>query len=347
MITQAPFSKEKLFNTIESCNNSLVPGPDRLSQRYLKKIVKNKECTNILIDIANVCIDLGYWPSHFKTSYNLSKSFQHIMLLNTNGKLFEKMIGERIQFFLISNNFIYPYQLDGLKHRFTIDVDVALTHLIRSEQVKDLTMSMLAFNIAQFFSSLNYWLLSLILAKASFDSKVSNFFNNYLVSRKTKHLQNSFSSLFYNVDVGVGQGLALSLILSTLYLSPIFYILENYLKNLKISISILSFVDNSLFIAQYKSISVSNVNLYYSYNVIYFLLIRFGLVIEYGKTEVFHFSRLHDVFNPPFLDLTTFESSVLLPKLCGNIQISSLTKNSHFTIISTSIQIEPSPLSNI
>ena len=99
MITWAPFSKEKLFNTIESCNNLLVPGPDKLSWRYLKEIIKNKECTNILIDIANICIDLGYWLSHFKTSYNLSKSFQPIMLLNTTGKLFEKMIGERIQFF--------------------------------------------------------------------------------------------------------------------------------------------------------------------------------------------------------------------------------------------------------
>ena len=179
-------------------------------------------------------------------------------------------------------------------------------------------MSMLAFNIAQLFSSLNYWLLSLILAKAGFDPKVSNFFNNYLVSRKTKHLWNSFSSPFYNVDVGVGQGLALSPILFTLYFSPIFYILENHLKNLKIPISILSFVDNGLFITQYKYISVSNVNLYYSYNVIYSLLIRFGLVIEHGKTEVFHFSRLHDVFNPLFLDFTAFESSVLLPKLCSN-----------------------------
>jgi len=103
-------------------------------------------------------------------------------------------------------------------------------------------MSILAFNITQFFSSLNYQLLSLILAKAGFDPKVSNFFNNYLVSRKTKYLWNSFSSPFYNVDVGVGQGLALSLILSTLDLSSIFYILENYLKNLKIPISILSFV---------------------------------------------------------------------------------------------------------
>ena len=132
-MTWASFSKEELFNTIENCNNSLVLEPDRLSWRYLKEIVKDKEYTNRLIDIVNICIYLGYWLSHFKTSYNLSKSFQPIILLNTTSKLFEKMIGERIQFFLIPNNFIYSYQLGGLKQKFTINVDVALTHLIRSE----------------------------------------------------------------------------------------------------------------------------------------------------------------------------------------------------------------------
>ena len=156
-------------------------------------------------------------------------------------------------------------------------------------------MSMLAFNIAQFFPSLNYWLLPLILAKAGFDPKVSNFFNNYLVSRKTKYLWNSFSSPFYNVNVGVSQGLALLPIFSALYISPVFYILENHLKNLKIPILI-----------------------YYSYNIISFLLIRFGLVMEHSKTEVFHFFRLHGVFNPLSLDLTALGSSILLPKLHGN-----------------------------
>ena len=56
------------FNTIESCNNLSTLGLDKLSWRHLKEIVKNKECTNRLINIANICIDLGYWPSHFKTS---------------------------------------------------------------------------------------------------------------------------------------------------------------------------------------------------------------------------------------------------------------------------------------
>ena len=108
------------FNTIESCNNLSTLGLDKLSWRYLKEIVKNKKCTNRLINIANTCIDLGYWPSHFKTSsiviipksnkasYDLLKLFWPIVLLNTISKLFKKIIGERIQFSSISNNFIHP-----------------------------------------------------------------------------------------------------------------------------------------------------------------------------------------------------------------------------------------------
>ena len=130
-----------------------------------------------------------------------------------------------------------------------------------------------------------------------------------------KYLCNSFSSPFYTVDVGVSQGLALSPILSALYFSSIFYILKNYIKNLKISISILSFVDDGLFITQHKSISVSNTNLYCNYNVIFTLFMRFGLVVEHGKTKVFHFSRLHGAFNPPSLYLTLLGGSTLLSKI--------------------------------
>jgi len=85
---------------------------------------------------------------------------------------------------------------------------------------------MLVFDIAQFFPSLNHQLLPLILNKASFNPKVSTFFQNYLVGRKTKYLWKSFFSLFFNVDVRVGQGSALSSILLSLYLSPILHILK-------------------------------------------------------------------------------------------------------------------------
>jgi len=173
---------------------------------------------------------------------------------------------------------------------------------------------MLVFDIAQFFPSLNHHLLLLILDKVSFDPKVSIFFRNYLVGRKTKYLWNNFSSSFCNVNIGIRQSSALSPILSTLYLSPIFHIPEKHLKNLKISIFFLSFIDDGLFIFQYKSIQVSNANLFCSYNVVSTLLTKFSLVVKHGKSEVFYFFRSHRNFNPPLLDLSPLRDPTLLPK---------------------------------
>ena len=62
----------------------------------------------------------------------------------------------------------------------------------------------------------------------------------------------------FKVNVEVGQGLALSPILSTLYLSPLLYILEKHLKILNIPVSLIFFVDNSLFISQNTNIDTSN-----------------------------------------------------------------------------------------
>ena len=172
----------------------------------------------------------------------------------------------------------------------------------------------MAFDITQFFLFLNYYFLPLILNKAEFDWKFLTFFSNYLVNRKTKYLWNDFSSPFYNIDIKVSQGLALSSILFVLYLSLIFHIFEKCLKNLNIPISVLSFVDNRLLISQSKLLSISNVNLFCSYNIISSLLMRFGLVIEHGKMDIFHFSRSHGAFNPSPLDLMSLSELTLLPK---------------------------------
>ena len=140
------------------------------------------------------------------------------------------------------------------------------------------------------------------------------FFKNYLVGRKTKYLWNKFISSPFNVNIGIGKGSALSPILSALYLSSVFLSLENHLKILKIPISIIFFVDNGFFISQNKSISHSNANLFCCYNIILSLLMKCGLVVEHGKTDIFHFSRSHRVFNPSPLNLSFLRKSVLLLK---------------------------------
>ena len=118
----------------------------------------------------------------------------------------------------------------------------------------------------------------------------------------------------YEVNVGVGQGSALSSILSTLYLSSLLYILEKHLKTLNILVSLISFVDDDLFISQNKSINISNSQLFCSYNVLSDLLKKFGLSIEHSKTEIFHFNRSHGTFNPFPLDLSPLGGLILYPK---------------------------------
>jgi len=244
-------------------------------------------------------------------AYNSPKSFRPIILLNTIGKLIEKVIAERLQFHVAKNDFIHPSQLGGLKFKSTTDAGVTLTHIIRSGWIKNKTTSILAFNIAQFFLSLNHCMLVLSLAKAGLEPKVTSFFKDFLVKRKTNYTWNESSSQMFEVNVGVGQGSTLSPILSALYLSPLLYILEKRLKTLKIPVSLLSFVDDGLLISQNKSIDISNSQLFCSYNILSSLLDKFGLNIEHSKTETFHFNRSHGTFNPPPLDLSPLGGPVL------------------------------------
>jgi len=140
-------------------------------------------------------------------------------------------------------------------------------------------------------------------------------------------------SPIFDVNVGVRQDSALSFILSALYLSPLIYILEKYLKNLKIPISIISFVNDGLFISQSKYFDISNSHLFCSYNILSNLLKKFSLVVEHSKTETFHFNRSCSTFNPPLLNLSLLEGNILHPnntwKYLGFIFNRKLTFHQH------------------
>ena len=69
--------------------------------------------------------------------------------------------------------------------------------------------------------------------------------------------------------------------MSVLYLSSLLYILEKCLKTLNIPVSLISFVDNGLFISQNKSIDVLNSQLFCSYNILSDLLNKFNLNIKH------------------------------------------------------------------
>jgi len=62
------FSRAKFKSAISKCNDSSAPGPDKLSWHHLKVIVNNDDCLTNIINIADSCINLGYWLNYFKVS---------------------------------------------------------------------------------------------------------------------------------------------------------------------------------------------------------------------------------------------------------------------------------------
>jgi len=187
-LSWAWFTEEEFTSSLLKCSNTSTPGPNKLSWRHLKIVLKGKTCLRNIISIANACIKLGHWLSHFKisltiiisksnkASYNSLKSFRPIVLLNTLGKLIEKVISDRIQSHVVVNNFIHHSQLGSLKFKSTTDMGITLTHFICMGWVKNMTTSTLIFDISQFFPFLNHHLLSLILKKVGLDPLIVQFF---------------------------------------------------------------------------------------------------------------------------------------------------------------------------
>jgi len=121
------FSKQEFGNTIAKCLSSSFPRPDHIFWRHLKSLFSNDHCLEKLINIANACINLEYWLSHFKFANTViipkpnkdlnstPKYFCPIVLLNTTSKLIKKVISNRLQFYMIANSFLDPNQLGGIR----------------------------------------------------------------------------------------------------------------------------------------------------------------------------------------------------------------------------------------
>ncbi|CAA7267376.1 unnamed protein product [Cyclocybe aegerita] len=95
---------------------------------------------------------------------------------------------------------------------------------------------------------------------------------------------NTFQSDVRSADVGVGQGSALSPVISGLFIAPVMKLF--YIKAALLNTTLLSFVDDGTILAQSKQLDDNNVGLWKAYKIIYLLFVAFALVLEHDKTEL-------------------------------------------------------------
>jgi len=122
-----------------------------------------------------------------------------------------------------------------------------------------------------------------------------NFVADYLVGRYTKLFWDNQLSDPFSTAVGVGQGSALSPILSALYLAPVLWKFHTE----RPTDQLISYVDDGTIIVQSKMWEENLKKLKSSYAVVFQLTSALGLILEHDKSEVFHFSRKYGDDDPP------------------------------------------------
>ena len=211
------------------------------------------------------------------------------------------MIANRFQFDMIGLDLVHPNQFGGVRQRSTEDAGVYLTHLVRAGWARGHKTSVLAFDIAQFFPSLNHEFLLAVMKKLGFPPLVVKFFESYLVERFTAYCWNRFKSEPLQADVGVGQGSALSPVLSALYIAPLMQLYE--LESPHLDTTLISYVDDGTVVTQSTNLDTNNVILKVAYAILFRLFTASGLALEHNKTELFHFTRERSDNGLPSLDL--------------------------------------------
>jgi Reverse transcriptase (RNA-dependent DNA polymerase) len=295
-----PFSLLEFMEALLACAKCSAPGPDHVTW-FLKCWCQAPGVSELFVHIAEACIWLGHWPSHFKESlsviilkpgkpdYSTPKSFQPIVLLNTLGKLFKKLLACRLKFDGVAHGTFHPMQFGGIAQRSTEDAGFYLTHLVQAGWAEGLQTSVVTFDIAQFFPSINHEILLWIIDRSGFPTCVERYFWSYLVGRCTIYKWNTFTSGSYLANKGVGQGSAMSPVLSSLCLVPILKLYSA--SDSGCQVNIMSYVDDGTLIAHSPQLEDNLKPLKEAHGWIYHPFTSLSLVLEHTRSEAFHFTR--------------------------------------------------------
>lgn len=250
----APISAAEIREALAGTGNFSAAGPDHIGWYWLKQIIGHQRaegpnCAHngrssadpgavlaLVTMFFNACVKLGAHPRMFKVSrtvvipkpnkpdYTKAKAYRPIVLLNCLGKLLEKILAWRLQFEGQKLGLLHPCQFGGTMQHSTVDAGVQLVHNIRQAWKASMDSSALLLDVSQFFPSINHGMLAGILRKQGFAKELCEYFDDYLVGRRTQFHFNGATLPPQDLSTGVGQGSSLSPVLTALFLAPVLHL---------------------------------------------------------------------------------------------------------------------------
>ncbi|KAI0997711.1 hypothetical protein K3495_g10478 [Podosphaera aphanis] len=233
MITQI-----KIKEILQKLPSAKAPDPDGIPNGFLKCC--EPALNKVLAELFNACLIVGYHPKMFKESTttvlrkphkprdDTPKSYRPIALLNSMGKLLEKLVANRISKAAEDFNLLPEEQMGARPKRSTISAVELLTEQIHTIWGKDKkkVASLLSLDISGAFDNVSHKRLIHNLRDKGIPKWIYDFVKLFLEERTKSIVLGSFKGKQIPTSTGVPQGSSLSPILLLFFASTLLPLLQ-------------------------------------------------------------------------------------------------------------------------
>jgi len=298
---------EELLQSLSKAKDTSV-GPDDIHYQLLKHLPTTS--LHVLLNIFNRIWMSGDFPSSWHDAivvpipkpnkdHSNPLNYRPIALTSCVCKTMERMVNDRLVWFLETNNLLTDIQCGFRKQRSTIDHLVRLESFIRNGFINNQHVVSVFFDLEKAYDTT--WKHGILsdLHNMGFRGRMPHFINSFLQNREFKVRVGSTLSDSVDQEMGVPQGAILSVTLFSIKINNLVKVLNDN-------------IDGSLFVDDF-SISCRGSNmptierqLQLCLNKIHQWSTENGFRFSKAKTNVIHFCNKRKLHNDPelFLDKT-------------------------------------------
>ena len=211
---------------IKSLKNNKASGPNSIPTKILKEC--KKEFSVPLALLINISIETGIHPECIKLTNVIPgykggdkdncNNYRPIALLSNISKITEKLIHDRLYFYLERNNILYYHQYGFRKGHSTTHALIATTEEIRGTCDIGEYACVVYLDLKKAFDTVNQDILLNKMKHYGIKGTSNNWFRSFLTGRKQYTTVGNANSTLKNIMYGVRQGSVLGPLLFILYI---------------------------------------------------------------------------------------------------------------------------------
>jgi ribonuclease HI/exonuclease III len=251
--------EHEIANAIKALKADKAPGSDDISNRALKEGIKL--LTPRLTQLYRECLLIGYCPSQFKQSitvvirkpgkadYTTPKSYRPIALLNTIGKILDKVLAKRILYLAESCQLLPATHMGGRQASSTEHALHLCVERIKAAWQSGITTtaSMLLLDVSGAYDNVSHTRLIHCLRKRRIPESIIAYLTSFLEDRTTEIALSEGTSNKFTLTTGIPQGSPISPILYLFYNADLLEIAKGESKSL-----VTGYIDDTNLIAEGK-----------------------------------------------------------------------------------------------